>query len=184
MKRRKSSQEPLRVEPWNMSMRKWPAVIQWEVSEKIRLAYSLSEVTERSPRPRKWRLSVVSKMARSGKLGCINPSTALSSSEEKSGVGRGVAATLIGSSTLEAREGAREASDSDRDAGRGSAARAVRSSISSRLERGEGVQMSGWGLDTVSEPAPPRNRWVTDAVGGSTESDGNQSLPHSQQKAV
>ena len=122
-----------------MSTRKWPAVIQWEVSEKMRLAYNLSEVTERSPRPRKCRLSVVSKIARSGKLGCISPSIASSSSEEKSGVGRGVAATLTGSSTLEAPEGAREASDSDRDAGRGSAARAVRSSISSGLERGEGV---------------------------------------------
>ena len=73
-------------------------------------------------------------------------------------MGRGVAATLTGSSMLEAREGAREASDSDRDDGRGNAARAVRSSISSGLERGEGVQMSGSGLDAAAEPAPPRKR--------------------------
>ena len=151
---------------------------------KMRRAYSLRDVTERSPRPRKWRLSALSRTARSGKLGCVSPSIVSSASEEKSGVGRGVAATLTGSLMLEAREGAREASDSDRDAGRGSAARAVRSSISSGLERGEGVQMSGSGLDTVPEPAPPRKRWAIEVVEGSIESDGSQGLPHLQQKGV
>lgn len=92
-------------------------------------------------------------MAQSGKLGCMKLSTALSGSEEKSRVGRGVVATLTGSSMLDVREGAREASDSGRDVGRGILARAIRSSISSGLERGEGVHISGSGLEF--KPAPP-----------------------------
>ena len=89
---------------------------------------------------------------------------------------------MTGTSMLEAREGARDASDSDREAGRGRAARAVRSSNSSGLDRGDGVQISGSGLEEVPvlEPAPPRNR-VT-VVGGTTASDGNQNLPHLQQE--
>ena len=74
---------------------------------------------------------------------------------EKSGVGSGVAAMLPGSSTLDAREGAHDASDSERDVGRGMLAQAMRSSISSGLDRGEGVQMSGSGLEVELEPTPP-----------------------------
>lgn len=66
-----------------------------------------------------------------------------------------MAATLTGLSTLDAREGAREASDSGRDAGRGTLAQAVRSSISSGLDLGDGVQMSGSGLEVEFDPAPP-----------------------------
>ena len=63
---------------------------------------------------------------------------------------------FTGSSTLDARKGAREASDPEREAGRGTLARVVRSSISSGLERGDGVHMSGSGLEL--EPAPPKKR--------------------------
>lgn len=94
-------------------------------------------------------------MARSGKEGWRKPLIDSSGRAEKSGVGSGVAATLTGKSTLDAREGAHEASDSGRDAGRGTLARAVRSSILSGLDRGEGVQMSGSGLEAWLDPAPP-----------------------------
>ena len=85
---------------------------------------------------------------------------------------------------LDAREGAREASDSEREAGRGRFARAVRSSISSGLDHGEGVQMSGSGLETVPVPVPmpPRKRRASGAVEEIIASDGSQGLPHLQQE--
>ena len=94
-------------------------------------------------------------------------------------MGSGVTATLTGTSTLDAREGAREDSDSGRDVGRGMLARAVKSSISSGLDRGDGVQMSGSGLEEVPvlEPTPPRKR-MTD--GGTTASVGSHNLLHLQ----
>ena len=98
-------------------------------------------------------------------------------------MGSGVAATLTGSSTLDAREGAREASDSEWDVGKGMLARTVRSSISSGLERGEGVQMSGSGLELDTEPAPP---WKC-LAGNFIEpmvSLGDHILLHLQQQAV
>ena len=92
-----------------------------------------------------------------------------------------MAATLTGSSTLEAREGAQDASDSEREAGRGSAARAVRSSISSGLERGEGVHISGSGLEL--EPMPLKKR-LAGPHSDPIESMGSHILWHLQQKAV
>lgn len=80
----------------------------------------------------------------------MNPSMRSSEMLEKSGVGKGVAATFTGRSTLDARE----ASDASCDTGSGIFARAVRSSISSGLDLGDGVQISGSGLEVTLEPAP------------------------------